>query len=341
MKLENARAGAGYDVEIVASGHAYPSEHIDNDTYFERCRWPDRSARAALEAETGVRGRWWCREDELAFDLSRRAVTAALEANPALVEDIDVVLVTSSTTSAVLRPAEARDPGNADLAPLVAHALGRKRILALDLKACNCTGFVRALQVMDGLLANPAYRGGLIVSVERTSSFCTAPNNRSSFTFIFGDAAGAVVVRKRPGRQSLGLVDYVGFVDTDRREYLRFEPDGLHMASRGNALKEAAIELLTECGRDLLDRNRLKPSDVDWLLPIQTSLGVIEPVRAGLGFGREQLLWFGDTTGFSGSASIPACLAEQIGLGRIRKGHRILSVAVGAGLNAAGALYHY
>jgi 3-oxoacyl-[acyl-carrier-protein] synthase-3 len=90
----------------------------------------------------------------------------------------------------------------------------------------------------------------------------------------------------------------------------------------------------------LLARNGLQSKDVNWLIPIQTHAGLLDGVRAELGFDEAQLLWVGDQRGFSGSASIPACLSEQLASGRVKKGDLVLSLAVGAGMNCAGALYH-
>jgi 3-oxoacyl-[acyl-carrier-protein] synthase-3 len=90
----------------------------------------------------------------------------------------------------------------------------------------------------------------------------------------------------------------------------------------------------------LLSRNGLSVRDVDWLLPIQTHAGLLDEVRRKLEWPAEKLLWFGDLNGFSGSASIPSCFAEQVEQGRIQKGQLVLSLAVGAGMNCAGALYY-
>ena len=98
--------------------------------------------------------------------------------------------------------------------------------------------------------------------------------------------------------------------------------------------------MLLECAGQLLRRNSLSARDVDWLLPIQTHAGLLDAVVAELAIGPEKLLWVGDRRGFSGSASIPACLSEQLANGTVRKGDLVLSLAVGAGMNCAGALYY-
>jgi len=108
----------------------------------------------------------------------------------------------------------------------------------------------------------------------------------------------------------------------------------------GSRAGEATTRLLLECGRALLERNGLTHGDVDWLIPIQTHAGLLDGVRRQLGFDASKMLWVGDQRGFSGSASIPACLSEHLAAGQVKKGELVLSLAVGAGMNCAGALYY-
>lgn len=337
----NARGGSAYASEIVATGYAYPSERVDNASYFARCRFAIADDRAALERDTRMKSRYWCGAEENTWTLARQAVAMALADDPSLRESIDVVLVASGTTMPVLHAPEPENAGVADLAPLVLRELGRSDALGLDIKACYCTGFLRGLQVMDGLLRNPNYRAGLVIATEQGSRFAIAETNRSTFCFIMADAAGAAVVRRRPDAPRVGIVDYVGYTDASKHDWVGIGPDAASTVMKGSRAGQATHEMLVACARTLLARNGLHARDIDWLIPIQTHAQVVEGMRAALEWPREKLLWFGDITGFSGSASIPACLAEHIHTGTIRKGDLILSLAVGAGMNCAGVLYYY
>lgn len=337
----NARKTVAMASEIVAAGYAYPSERVDNATFFSRCRFDITDDRDALVRETAMKTRTWCRRDENSWTLARQAVRSALAAHPELAAEIDVVLVASGTTMPVLHPPDEENAGVADLAPLVLRELGRDDALGLDLKACYCTGFLRGLQVLDGMLANMNYRAGLVVATEQGSRFAVAETNRSTFCFIMSDAAGCVVLRKRLRAPGVGLVDYLGHTDASKLDWVGIGPDAASTIMKGSRAGAATHEMLVSCGRRLLQRNGLTPLDVTWLLPIQTHARIVEGMCTALEFPRDKLLWFGDVTGFSGSASIPACLAEQIERGTIKKGDLILSLAVGAGMNCAGALYHY
>lgn len=337
---ESARRGLDYVSELVAVSHAYPSELVDNDEFLRRCRFALGSSPSELVAETRMQTRSWCREHENTASMARAAVARLVEQHPPLVAEIDAVVVASGTTMPLAHPSDPENRAFADLSPLVLKQLGRDRALGLDLKACYCTGFLRGLQVADGLLANANYRSVLVLATEQGSRFSTAESNRSTFCFIVGDAAGLVLLRRAPARPRAGIVDYVGYTDVEKLSWVGIGDDAASIIMRGSRAGEATRAMLLECASELLRRNQLSARDVSWLLPIQTHAGLLDAVRSELGFEPERLLWVGDRRGFSGSASIPACLSEQLASGRVRKGELILSLAVGAGMNCAGALYY-
>jgi 3-oxoacyl-[acyl-carrier-protein] synthase III len=251
------------------------------------------------------------------------------------------MVVASGTTMTMAHPSDRANRAFADLSPLVLQQLGRADGLGLDIKACYCSGFLRGVQVVDGLLANPNYRVALLVAAEQGSRFALAETNRSSFCFIVSDAAGAVAFRRVSPRASTGVVDYCGYSDVDKLSWVGIGPDAASIIMMGSRAGEATMEMLVKCARTLMDRNDVTPDSVDWLLPIQTHAGIVDELCRRLEWPRDKVLWFGDVNGFSGSASIPACLAQQIQRGTIEKGQSILSLAVGAGMNCAGALYFY
>ncbi|HYJ10752.1 MAG TPA: 3-oxoacyl-[acyl-carrier-protein] synthase III C-terminal domain-containing protein [Polyangiaceae bacterium] len=335
-----ARRQAPYVSELVASAHAYPSDLVDNDEYWRRCRFQPTSPAPELAQETRMKTRRWCRPHENTASLAHAAVARLIEERPELVSEIDAVLVASGTSMTGFHPTDPQNRAFADLAPLVLQQLGRTRALGLDIKACYCTGFLRGLQVADGLLGNANYRAVLLLAVEHGSRFSTAESNRSSFCFIVGDAAGVVVLRRAAPRPRTGIVDYCGYTDVDKLAWVGIGEDAASIVMLGSRAAAATHDMLLECGRTLLERNRLAPADVDWLIPIQTHAGLLDAVRAELGFPSEKLLWVGDQRGFSGSASIPACLSEQVEAGRVKRHDLVLSLAVGAGMNCAGVLYH-
>jgi 3-oxoacyl-[acyl-carrier-protein] synthase-3 len=337
----NARRGLPHSSVIAATAYAYPSELVTNEAYAERCRFTPTTSFAELAAESGVKTRRWCLPHENTRTLTDAVVSKLVANEPELAREIDLVVVASGTTLNLAHPSDPENRVVADLAPFVLQGLGRRRALGLDIKYCYCTGFLRGVQVVDTLLANENYRAALLVAVEQGSRFALAPTNRTSFCFIVADAAGAVVFRREERRDGAGILDYCGHSEVDKLSWVGIGEDAASITMLGSQAADATRALLVECGRTLLRRNGLSPRDVTWLLPIQTHAGLLRAVTRELEWPADRVLWFGDVNGFSGSASIPSCLAEQASLGRVRRGDLVLSLAVGAGLNCAGALYRY
>jgi 3-oxoacyl-[acyl-carrier-protein] synthase III len=336
----NARRDAQYVSEIAASAYAYPAEVVDNEEYLRRCRFALSASPAQLAEETRMKTRRWCGPGENTTSMVEALVETLIERDAELVSQIDVVVVASGTTMTVAHPSDSKNRAFADLAPLVLRQLGRHDALGLDIKACYCTGFLRGLQVVDGLLGNPNCRAALLIATEQGSRFATAGSNRSSFCYIVSDAAGGFLLRRSKPEPRTGLLDYCGYSDVSKLDWVGIGEDAASIIMLGSRAGEATLSMLLEMAHTLLRRNGLSARDVDWLLPIQTHAGLLEELRKGLEWPKEKLLWFGDVNGFSGSASIPSCFAEQVERGTIKKGQLILSVAVGAGMNCAGALYY-
>lgn len=336
----NPRRERPFTTELVATGYAYPSERVDNATYFSRAQFEVTQDREKLIEQTAMKTRAWCREEENTLTLARAAVARALEGAPALREEIDLVVVSSGTTLPVIHPPDSRLPGMGDLAPHLLKDLGRSDGVGLDVKSVYCTGFLRALEVADSMMLTGAYRAALVVSTEQGSRFSVAPSNRTSFCFLSGDAAGCAVLRVAPRKEGVGLLDVFGYLDPAWLELVGVGDDGRSLVNRGSKVAEVAQAMFIDCGKKLLERNGLSPEDVSWLIPLQTHRAIVGGLREALGFPERKVIWHGDVYGLSGSASIPSCLAEQKERGALRKGDLVMAVAVGAGLNAAGALFH-
>jgi len=326
--------------EIVATGFAYPRMVVDNDAFFARCQFPITDDRAALVADTRMMQRTWCGPGENTWTMAREAVASALAAGTVSADEIDLVVVSSCSTIPMVNFPDPQNPVVADLAPLVLAELGRDDGVGIDLKAGYCAGFLRGLEVLDTMLENSDYRAGLLVASDEGGRFATAESNRSAFCFLVGDAAGAVVMRKRPAAPRIGVVDYLGATVVSKAALTSWGPDGRSLIVRGNRVGAVGLQLMLDTGRRLLARNRLTPRDIDWLLPSQTHHAVVEALCDGLELSRDKLVWSGNVTGYAASASIAATLGARRHDQTLRKGDLVLSLAVGAGMNVAGALYY-
>ncbi|HEY2512825.1 MAG TPA: 3-oxoacyl-[acyl-carrier-protein] synthase III C-terminal domain-containing protein [Polyangiaceae bacterium] len=344
-KNVNARAGLTGVTEIVATGYHYPSDVVTNDDFFARARYrvcKDEESRAALIRDSRMKTRRWCANGENTWTMAQSAIAMAFESSPVDKSEIDVVIVSSCSTIPMVNYPDPKNPVQADLAPRVLAALGREDALGFDVKAMYCAGTLRGMELMDRLLQNPNYRAGLLVGTDQGGFAATAESNRSAFCFLVGDSAGAMVMKRRdvaPGER-VGLVDYLGGLRPTQADLSSWGPDGKSMVVLPGA-GPVAIEYLVSCARKLLDRNGLTPKDVSWMLPMQTHTQIVEAVCTQLDWPAEKVVWTGDVTGYSASASIPTCFGAHVHNGKIRKGDLVLSMAVGSGFNWAGALYYY
>ena len=326
--------------EIVATGFAYPQLVVDNDGFFARCRFPITDDRDALIAETRMVRRTWCGVGENTWTMARDAVRRALAGGAVSPDEIDLVVVSSCSTIPMVSYPDPANPVVADLAPLVLAELGRDDAVGIDLKASYCAGFLRGLELCDAMLDNPDYRCALLIASDEGGRFATAETNRSAFCFLVGDAAGAVVLRKRRASPRTGVVDTLGATAVGHAALTGWGPDGRSLVVHGARAGRVGLALMLDAGRRLLARNQLAPRDIDWLLPAQTHAATVEALCDGLEIPRDRLLWSGDVTGYAASASIAATLGARIADRTLEKGDLVLSLAAGAGMNVAGAVYH-
>src|SRR5262249_13326588 len=148
------------------TGYAYPSDKVDNETFFARCRFPITDDRAALVRETRMKSRYWCASGENTWTMAKQAVAMAVSSGTVTPDEIDVVVVSSCSTMPMINYPNPENPVVADLAPLVLREIGRDDAVGIDIKATHCAGFFRGLELLDGLLENPNYRTGMFVATD-------------------------------------------------------------------------------------------------------------------------------------------------------------------------------
>lgn len=338
MGGRNARLAMAHGARLVGFASAYPKRSVSNSEFLELVSFEPSDGWARIAAESGISVRRWCGVDESAATLMSEALVAVAARYPRELAEVDVVIVASGTTMPVVQPVSSSNPAAADLAPLALRQLGLGQALGLDIKACYCTGFLRGLEVADGLLANPNRRAVLVIAVEQGSRLATADTNRSSFCFMVGDSAGAAILRRASEGEGTGILDHCGYTDPEKYDWVGIGPDARSIIMMGSQAAEASLAAFVECGRLLLRRNSLSPAEVQWLLPLQTHRGLVSQIATALEWPEDRILWGASELGFAGSSSIPACLADEIHRGTIRSGDLVLALAVGAGLNCAGTL---
>ena len=318
---------------IIGTGAYLPARVVSND---ELALTVDTSD-AWIAERTGIRQRHIAAEGEFTSDLAMAAARAALERAEVGPKQIDMVVVATSTPDNTF-PA---------CATAVQRKLGALRAAAFDVQAV-CSGFIYALAVASNFLTLNQARTALVIGSETFSRLLDWKDRRTCV--LFGDGAGAVVLRAERGTGTPFdrgvLATHLG---SDGRHYEDLYVDGGpsstgttgHLRMNGREVFRHAINQLTAATRHVLEQVGMGVEDVDWLVPHQANIRILEGVARRLAIAPERVLVTVDRHANTSAASIPLALAEAAADGRIRPGDLVLMEAIGGGLTWGAALARF
>ena len=265
-----------------------------------------------------------------------QAVNKLLEETGTNRDDIDLLICPTSNP-------DHRFPSTASI---IAHGTGiEKKCYAYDIQAA-CAGFLVGLYEATAFIRSGIYKKVIVVSAEKMSSMVDY-NDRATCP-LFGDAAACMLLE--PTEENIGIMDGVFHVDGSGLEHLVYKAGGSALRTshetvdanfhcvyqEGRAVyRHAVIDMLTS-SQDVMKRNNLTKEDVDWFVPHQANLRIIEAVGERLGFPEDKVMVNIEHRGNTSAASIPLCLDEN--KHRIKKGDKLILTAFGAGFTW-GALY--
>jgi len=292
-----------------------------------------------IRERTGIRERRIAATGEACSDLAVQAGKRALTAAGLAATDLDMILVATCTGDYPL-PATAC---------LVQHQLGAARAAACDISAA-CCGFVYALSVADAYIKS-GMRHVLVIGSEVMSAI-TDWTDRNTCV-LFGDGAGAVVVRASEGERGIlsthlrsdgSLCELIMVpgggsrtppsekVIAERQQYIKM---------KGNETFKVAVRTLEEIARATLSAHDLRVEDLDLYVPHQANVRILKAVIERLGLPIEKVLLNLDRYGNTSAASIPIALDEAVREGRIKDGSLVMLGAFGAGLTWASAVIRW
>ena len=312
---------------VLAGIGAYlPARAVSNDELSLTVETSDEWIRE----RTGIRQRYLAGPDETCAMMGTEAARRALADAGAGAEDVDAVILATSTPDQAFPATALR----------VQAALGIGQGFGFDLSAA-CSGFVYGLSVADSMIRTGQARGVLVIGSEVYSRIMDWTDRGTCV--LFGDGAGAVFLRAGeaagPGvlsthlhaDGSLGDILYVdGAVGQPSR------PGTLVM--NGREVFRHAVTKLAAAVDEALRANGLQAADVDWLVPHQANRRIIDAMGKKLGLTSEQVVITVDRHANTSAASIPLALAEAYGDGRIKRGDLVLMEALGGGLTWGSAL---
>ena len=282
---------------------------------------------------TGIRERHIAAEGEFTSDLATAAARAALAAAAVDVNDIDLLVVATTTPDLVFP----------STACIVQSKLGMSNGKpAFDIQAV-CSGFVYALSVADQFIKTGAAKRALVIGAE-TLSRITDWTDRGN-CILWGDGAGAMV---------LGASDQPGILashihaDGRHKELLRTttgastgltEPAVMRM--EGNAVFKMAVNTLDRIVDETLEANGLSKSDIDWLVPHQANIRIISATAKKLGMSMDHVVTTVAGHGNTSAASVPLAFDVAVRDGRIQRGQTVLMEAFGGGFTWGSVLLKY
>ncbi len=293
-----------------------------------------------ITERTGIKERRISDERFPVAEMGYRAALSALDEAEIEPWDVDAIIVSTATPDRLL-PATACD---------VQALLGAHRAVAFDVWGA-CSGWLYALSIASGLIGTGQTRNVLCVATEKMSAIVDW-NDRATCV-LFGDAAGAAIVKPAEGNSSGILASYMRS-DGSLAELLHRPPQGVgfplevaalpgrgYVQMAGREIFKAAVRSMCEAAEAVLEEAGMTIEDVDLLVPHQANIRIIEATAKYAGMPMERVWTNIDRYGNTSSASIPVSLHEARQEGRIKDGSVVLMVTFGAGLTWAATLVRW
>jgi 3-oxoacyl-[acyl-carrier-protein] synthase-3 len=286
-----------------------------------------------IVARTGIKQRHIAAEGQTACDMALEASRQALQATGISHSDIDLIIV-ATTTPDLIFPSTAC---------LLQEKLGIHGCPAFDVQAV-CTGFVYALTVADKFIKSGASKRALVVGSETLSRIIDWTDRGTSI--LFGDGAGAVIIE---ASDEPGIISTHVHSDGQFKNLLQV-PTGVsknyqdviegnaYIEMKGNEVFRMAVNTLGRIVDETLDHNKMKKSDIDWLVPHQANIRIINATAKKLGMSLDNVVVTVDRHGNTSAASVPLALDEAVRDGRIKQGETVMLEAFGGGFTWGSVL---
>jgi 3-oxoacyl-[acyl-carrier-protein] synthase-3 len=316
--------------QVVGCGAYLPERVVTNDELARRLDTSDEWIRQ----RTGIAERRIAADGELTSDLAVAAARRALERAGLSGNDLDLIVLATATPDHTF-PATATK---------VQAQLGMKRGAAFDVQAV-CSGFIFALATADNAIRLGQARTALVIGAETFSRILDWQDRGTCV--LFGDGAGAVVLSAVSGDSARGVLSTHLHSDGQLHDILYVDggPSSTgttgHLRMEGREVFRQAVHHLSGAVEEALAANGLTGADIDWLVPHQANLRIIDAIGKRLKLKPGQTVVTIERHANTSAASIPLALDEAVGDGRIQPGHLVLMEALGGGLTWGASLVRW
>ncbi len=315
---------------LIGTGSYLPGNPVTND---------DLAARGIdtndewIVTRTGIRSRYLAEQGTTSSELGLIAAQRALEMAAVQAADLDLIIVATSTPDFIFP----------STACLIQGKLGNKGAATFDVQAV-CAGFTYALGIAEKFIRSGSHKKALVIGAEVFSRILDW-NDRGTCV-LFGDGAGAVVLEasETPGifatamhadGSQNGILNVPGQIcggQVTGDPFLRMD---------GQAVFKFAVRVLADVAHEVCQTAGLQTQDIDWLIPHQANIRIIEATGKKLGVDRDKVIVTVDRHGNTSAASVPLALDEAVRDGRIQRGQKVLLEGVGGGFTWGAALLEF
>ena len=318
---------------IAGTGSYLPEKVVTNDDLSKVVDTSDEWIRT----RTGIRQRHVAADGQTSSDMGHQAALKAIEAAGIDPSGIDLIVVGTTTPDYVFP----------STACLIQQKLGIPGCPAFDVNAA-CSGFLFALSVADQFIRTGSAKTVLVVGVETLTRMVDWTDRTTCV--LFGDGAGAVVLK---ADADTGILSTHLHADGNKRDLLccpvgvsagfdnSLPNAGVRITMAGNEVFKHAVKALDSVVDEALEANGLDKGDLDWLIPHQANLRIIEATAKRLDMPMERVIVTVDRHGNTSAGSVPLALDEAVRSGRVQRGQLLLLEAFGGGFTWGAALLRY
>ena len=309
---------------ITGTGSYLPPHRVTNDDLVAQLAQQGiETSDEWIVERTGIRARHFADRDVTSSDLALEASRRALEAAGCQAQDLDLIIVATSTPDMVFP----------STACILQNKLGANGCPAFDVQAV-CSGFVYALTVADAMIRSGGARRALVVGSEVFSRILDF-NDRTTCV-LFGDGAGAVVLEasEAPGILASDLHadgSHVGILCVPGNVYGGQILGDPLLKMDGQAVFKLAVGVLEKAARATLDKAGMTDADIDWLIPHQANIRIMQSTARKLKLSMDKVVVTVDQHGNTSAASIPLALDHGVRNGQVQPGQTVLLEGVGGG----------
>lgn len=314
-------------VRIVSLGRAVPETVISNDDLTKILDTSDEW----ITTRTGIKERRICSGNETAVDLGVRAAQEALDKANMKAEDIDLIIAAASAPTNIY-PSTACE---------IQAKIGARNVPAFDMAAA-CTGMIYAMVTARAYISSGAYKNILIVATDANSRFVDWSDR--SICVLFGDGAGAMILSesddgiddilsidiKSDGAQGMNLVLPLDGENCPLVKHNEKHP--LHIKMNGKEIYKFVVKTMPDSIQRCLNQANLEPEDIDYLVPHQANLRIIEGLQQRLKYDDNKVIFNIHKYGNTSAASVPIALSEAIEEGKVKLPSTAILCAFGGGL---------